>query len=114
MVHKVPTFIHTPHLLLTPTPPCAHRLGEKSSDPLAMYKGDLCTINVNLAGLPAIVLPCGYSQPVRGAQWSPCCLGAGRVLCGTLAFHANPICCWLPIGLQVVRHNFDGTVHYNS
>ena len=46
--------------LISPTAPTpAYLLGEKSSDPLAMYKGDLMTVNVNLAGLPAIVLPCG-------------------------------------------------------
>jgi aspartyl-tRNA(Asn)/glutamyl-tRNA(Gln) amidotransferase subunit A len=42
-----------------PTP--AYKLGEKVSDPLAMYKGDLMTINLNLAGLPAVVVPCGYT-----------------------------------------------------
>ena len=47
-------------LLLCPvTPGPAFRLGEKSSDPLQMYLEDLYTISVNLAGLPALVLPCG-------------------------------------------------------
>jgi aspartyl-tRNA(Asn)/glutamyl-tRNA(Gln) amidotransferase subunit A len=41
----------------TPTP--AFRLGERSDDPLAMYLADLCTIPANLAGLPAMSLPCG-------------------------------------------------------
>lgn len=45
-------------LLLPAAPTAAYKLGEKSSDPLEMYKGDLMTVNVNLAGLPAIVLPC--------------------------------------------------------
>uniref|UniRef100_A0A061S6J9 Glutamyl-tRNA(Gln) amidotransferase subunit A, chloroplastic/mitochondrial n=1 Tax=Tetraselmis sp. GSL018 TaxID=582737 RepID=A0A061S6J9_9CHLO len=40
-----------------PTP--AYKIGEKSEDPLAMYKGDLMTVNVNLSGLPACVVPCG-------------------------------------------------------
>ncbi|GBF93284.1 aspartyl glutamyl-tRNA amidotransferase subunit A [Raphidocelis subcapitata] len=44
-----------------PTP--AYKLGEKSSDPLEMYKGDLMTVNLNLAGLPAVVLPCGLAGP---------------------------------------------------
>lgn len=49
--------------LLTPTAPTpAYKLGEKASDPLAMYKGDLMTININLAGLPAIVVPSGSTQ----------------------------------------------------
>lgn len=42
----------------SPTPP--FRLGEKISDPLAMYMSDICTIPVNLAGLPAISVPCGF------------------------------------------------------
>jgi aspartyl-tRNA(Asn)/glutamyl-tRNA(Gln) amidotransferase subunit A len=46
-------------LLLPVSPTTAYRLGEKSRDPLAMYKGDLMTVNVNLAGLPAVTLPCG-------------------------------------------------------
>mmetsp|Transcript_13961 Transcript_13961/g.30176 ORF Transcript_13961/g.30176 Transcript_13961/m.30176 type:complete len:538 (+) Transcript_13961:56-1669(+) len=53
--------------LITPAAPTpAYKLGEKSSDPLSMYKGDLMTVNVNLAGLPAVVLPCGHAA-VQGA-----------------------------------------------
>ena len=49
--------------LLTPVAPtAAYKLGEKSSDPLAMYKGDLMTVNVNLAGLPAVSVPCGFVE----------------------------------------------------
>ncbi|MEO5362704.1 MAG: Asp-tRNA(Asn)/Glu-tRNA(Gln) amidotransferase subunit GatA [Magnetococcus sp. DMHC-8] len=48
-------------LLLTPTTPeTAFRLGEKHNDPVQMYLSDIFTINVNLAGLPAISLPCGF------------------------------------------------------
>jgi len=43
----------------TPTP--AFRAGEKVADPLAMYLCDVYTIGVNLAGLPAISLPCGFT-----------------------------------------------------
>lgn len=43
----------------TPTPP--FKLGEKVSDPLTMYLNDLFTIPVNLAGLPGLSLPCGFS-----------------------------------------------------
>jgi aspartyl-tRNA(Asn)/glutamyl-tRNA(Gln) amidotransferase subunit A len=43
----------------TPTP--AFRLGEKLDDPLQMYLADIYTISVNLAGLPALVVPCGFS-----------------------------------------------------
>ncbi|MGB9662053.1 MAG: Asp-tRNA(Asn)/Glu-tRNA(Gln) amidotransferase subunit GatA [Moorellaceae bacterium] len=50
-------------VLVTPTSPTvAFRLGEKVDDPLAMYLSDLCTIPVNMAGLPAISIPCGFSQ----------------------------------------------------
>jgi aspartyl-tRNA(Asn)/glutamyl-tRNA(Gln) amidotransferase subunit A len=47
-------------VLLAPTAPTtAFRLGEKTGDPLAMYLSDVLTISVNLAGLPAISVPCG-------------------------------------------------------
>ncbi|TDA67492.1 MAG: Asp-tRNA(Asn)/Glu-tRNA(Gln) amidotransferase subunit GatA [Clostridia bacterium] len=49
--------------LVTPTTPTvAFKLGEKVGDPLAMYLSDLFTIPVNMAGLPALSLPCGFSQ----------------------------------------------------
>ena len=46
-------------ILLPATPGPAFRLGEKLSDPLAMYLEDVYTVGVNLAGLPAIALPAG-------------------------------------------------------
>lgn len=50
-------------LIVTPTTPTpAFKLGEKSEDPLQMYLSDVFTISVNLAGLPAISLPCGFSK----------------------------------------------------
>ncbi|MFN0084796.1 MAG: Asp-tRNA(Asn)/Glu-tRNA(Gln) amidotransferase subunit GatA [Blastocatellia bacterium] len=58
-----------------PTPP--FRIGEKSNDPLAMYLGDIYTVTINLAGVPAISVPCGAS-------------GDG-----------------LPIGLQLIGNHFD-------
>ena len=43
-----------------PTP--AYKIGEMISDPLKMYLQDICTVPLNLAGLPGISVPCGYSQ----------------------------------------------------
>jgi aspartyl-tRNA(Asn)/glutamyl-tRNA(Gln) amidotransferase subunit A len=44
----------------TPTP--AFRLGEKTDDPLQMYLADIFTVSANLAGLPALSVPCGFSS----------------------------------------------------
>lgn len=51
------------NLLVSPTAPSVpFKLGEKVDDPLQMYLSDICTIPVNLAGLPAISLPAGLSS----------------------------------------------------
>ena len=64
--------------ILTPTSPStAFKIGEKSDDPLAMYLSDIYTVTVNLAGVPAISVPCGRSS-------------AGA-----------------PIGLQLIGNHFD-------
>jgi aspartyl-tRNA(Asn)/glutamyl-tRNA(Gln) amidotransferase subunit A len=66
--------------IVTPTSPTpAFRAGEKSANPLAMYLNDIYTIGVNLAGLPGISVPCGFT---RGG---------------------------LPIGLQVIGQPFKET-----
>ncbi|KAM6573443.1 glutamyl-tRNA(Gln) amidotransferase subunit A, chloroplastic/mitochondrial [Cannabis sativa] len=68
-------------ILISPaSPSAAYKIGEKKNDPLAMYAGDIMTVNVNLAGLPALVLPCGF---VEGGS-------AG-----------------LPVGLQMIGAAFD-------
>jgi len=49
--------------LATPTSPVvAFSLGEKSADPVQMYLVDVCTLPVNIAGLPAMSVPCGFSE----------------------------------------------------
>ncbi|MDU4959988.1 MAG: Asp-tRNA(Asn)/Glu-tRNA(Gln) amidotransferase subunit GatA [Sporomusaceae bacterium] len=49
-------------ILATPTTPrTAFKIGEKVGDPLTMYLEDVCTVPVNLAGVPAVSLPCGFS-----------------------------------------------------
>ena len=54
---------HDVDLLVTPTAPtAAFRIGEKTADPLQMYLSDIFTISVNLAGVPAISLPCGFTS----------------------------------------------------
>lgn len=64
--------------IVTPTAPTpAFRLGEKVQDPLQMYLSDIFTIPVNLAGIPAISIPCGFSRER------------------------------LPIGLQITGRHFD-------
>jgi aspartyl-tRNA(Asn)/glutamyl-tRNA(Gln) amidotransferase subunit A len=65
---------------VTPTP--AFRLGEKVSDPMAMYLNDVFTLPVNIAGLPGMSVPCGFVEE-EGAQ--------------------------LPVGLQILAKPFDET-----
>jgi aspartyl-tRNA(Asn)/glutamyl-tRNA(Gln) amidotransferase subunit A len=49
--------------IVTPTSPTpAFKIGEKTSDPLKMYLSDIYTISVNLAGIPAISIPCGFTK----------------------------------------------------
>ncbi|MGD0153727.1 MAG: Asp-tRNA(Asn)/Glu-tRNA(Gln) amidotransferase subunit GatA [Thermacetogeniaceae bacterium] len=72
----------------SPTPP--FRLGEKSGDPLSMYLSDVYTIPVNLAGIPAISIPCGYTDglPV-GLQLMGTVFSEGTLLRIAHAFEQN-------------------------
>ncbi len=50
-------------VILTPTSPTvAFTIGSKSNNPLEMYLSDICTVSVNVAGLPAISIPCGVDK----------------------------------------------------
>jgi len=44
------------------TPTAAYRIAEKTNNPLSMYLGDIYTISANLAGLPGISIPCGFTS----------------------------------------------------
>lgn len=50
-------------LLLTPvSPTTAFKIGEKNDDPLQMYMADICTVPVNIGGLPGMSVPCGVDS----------------------------------------------------
>lgn len=50
-------------LVIGPTAPTtAYKIGEKIDDPLEMYLGDIFTVSVNIAGLPGLVVPCGFDS----------------------------------------------------
>ncbi|MBW1776778.1 MAG: Asp-tRNA(Asn)/Glu-tRNA(Gln) amidotransferase subunit GatA [Deltaproteobacteria bacterium] len=72
-------------LLLSPVAPTpAFPIGEKVEDPLTMYLSDVFTLSANLAGIPGISVPCGFS-------------GQG-----------------LPIGLQIMGNHFDEAMLYRA
>ena len=49
--------------IVTPTSPTpAFKIGEKISDPLTMYLSDIFTISANLAGIPGVSIPCGFTK----------------------------------------------------
>ena len=50
-------------VILTPTSPTvAFEFGSKSNNPLEMYMADICTVSINIAGIPAISIPCGVDS----------------------------------------------------
>ncbi len=50
-------------VIATPTvPSTAFKIGENTDDPLKMYSTDICTVTINIAGLPAISIPCGRDE----------------------------------------------------
>ncbi|MDR3643700.1 MAG: Asp-tRNA(Asn)/Glu-tRNA(Gln) amidotransferase subunit GatA [Clostridia bacterium] len=76
-------------IILTPTAPgTAFRLGDRLDDPVKMYAADVCTVPVNIAGLPAVSLPCGKDRsglPV-GLQLIGRKFGEEAILNAALAF----------------------------
>ncbi len=90
-------------LLLSPTSPqTAFALGEKVDDPLAMYLADVATVGANLAGIPALSLPCGFDSrglPI-GLQLMGPALSEARLLGAALAFeHAHDYAGRLPAAI---------------
>ncbi len=69
-------------LLLGPTAPTpAFGLGDKTSDPITMYLNDIYTIGANLAGLPAMSIPCGFAGKLPvGVQLIGPHFGEGKLL----------------------------------
>lgn len=50
-------------VIITPTAPTtAYKIGQQENDPVKMYLADICTVTVNIAGLPAISTTCGYDK----------------------------------------------------
>ena len=50
-------------VIVTPTSPTtAFKMGEKTTNPLEMYMADICTVSINVAGLPGISIPCGVDS----------------------------------------------------
>ncbi|OPY15054.1 MAG: Glutamyl-tRNA(Gln) amidotransferase subunit A [Syntrophus sp. PtaB.Bin001] len=79
-------------VILTPTTPTpAFKIGEKTDDPMQMYLSDIFTISTNLAGIPGISLPCGYSQnglPI-GVQFLAGHFEEGKLLQISYAYEKN-------------------------
>jgi len=79
-------------VILTPTTPTpAFKIGEKADDPMQMYLSDIFTISTNLAGIPGISLPCGYTQgglPI-GVQFLAGHFEEGKLLQISSAYEKN-------------------------
>lgn len=89
-------------VLLTPTAPdTAFKIGQNSGNPLAMYLGDVCTVTLNLAGLPGLSIPCGYKNGLPiGMQLIGKALDEETLLRAAYTFEQNrtDLCKPLPMG----------------
>jgi aspartyl-tRNA(Asn)/glutamyl-tRNA(Gln) amidotransferase subunit A len=83
-------------MILSPVAPTtAYKLGENVGDPMKMYMGDIYTVSINLAGLPAVALPCGFDslglpigfQLIGNAFSEDKLIGAARVYQGRTGHH---------------------------
>ncbi len=79
-------------VIMTPTAPTpAYKIGDMADDPLQMYLQDICTVTLNLAGLPGISVPCGYTRkglPI-GLQIIGKALDEGTVLRAAFAYEQS-------------------------
>ena len=79
-------------VILSPTAPTtAFRIGEKINDPLAMYLSDIFTIPANMAGIPAISVPCGFDAanlPI-GLQMMAKPFAEETLLCAAYAYEQH-------------------------
>ncbi|MHB9094601.1 MAG: Asp-tRNA(Asn)/Glu-tRNA(Gln) amidotransferase subunit GatA [Eubacteriales bacterium] len=78
-------------LVLSPTSPSpAFKFGEKVDDPIQMYLSDIFTISVNLAGIPGISIPCGFSKGLPlGLQLMSKPFGEGLLFRAAYAFEQS-------------------------
>jgi len=79
-------------VILTPTTPTpAFRIGEKMDDPLQMYLYDIFTLSTNLAGIPGISVPCGYTKGglPMGVQFMANHFGEGKLFQIASAYEQN-------------------------
>ena len=79
-------------VILTPTSPTpAFKLGERTDDPMQMYLSDIFTISANLAGIPGLSVPCGFTAgglPI-GVQFLAGHFGEGKLLQIAAAYERN-------------------------